>query len=117
MLVNYLKISWRHLRKNKTHTVINVLGLSTGMAVALLVGIWVWDELSFNHYHRNHDRIAEILSIGHFNGAVEAGAYSSVPVAAEDQGEAVAYGPDGRSYFTAGEKLFSPQVLSETRCR
>lgn len=83
MLVNYLKIAWRHLRKNKTHTVINVLGLSTGMAVALLVGIWVWDELSFNHYHRNHDRIAEILSIGHFNGAVEAGAYSSVPVAAE----------------------------------
>lgn len=83
ILASYLKIAWRHLWKNKTHTAINILGLSAGMAVALLIGIWVWDELSFNHYYRNHHRIAEILSIGHFNGAVDGGPYSSVPLAAE----------------------------------
>ena len=83
MLTNYLKIAWRHLRKNKTHTVINILGLSTGMAVALLIGIWVWDELSFNHYHRHHGKIGEILSVTRYNGAVAVGPYSSVPVAAE----------------------------------
>lgn len=81
LFTSYLKIAWRHLWKNKTHAFINILGLSIGMAVALLMGVWVWDEVSFDHYYQNHGRIANILSIGHFNGETDAGAYSSVPLA------------------------------------
>lgn len=46
MLTNYLNIAWRHLWKYKIHTAINILGLSTGMAVALLIGIWVFKKVS-----------------------------------------------------------------------
>ena len=82
MIRNYLLIAWRHIRKQPLYSAINITGLALGMAVAMLIGLWVWDELSFDHYHRNHGRLGEILSVGHFNGTVEVGAYSSVPLAA-----------------------------------
>ncbi|MCE7040637.1 ABC transporter permease [Dyadobacter sp. CY312] len=58
MLQNYLKIAFRNLVKNKTYSGINIGGLAVGMAVAMLIGLWVYDELSFNKYHQNYDRIA-----------------------------------------------------------
>jgi putative ABC transport system permease protein len=82
MLYNYLKIACRHLMKSRINTSINILGLSLGMTVALLAGLWVWDELNFNHIHTNHERLAQTLSVSHFNGSVGAEAVSSVPVAA-----------------------------------
>jgi putative ABC transport system permease protein len=82
MFYSYLKIACRHLMKSRINTSINILGLSLGMAVALLAGLWVWDELSFNHIHTNHKRLAQTLSVSHFNGNVGAEPVSSVPVAA-----------------------------------
>ena len=58
MLENYFKIAFRNLVKNKGYSAINIGGLAVGMAVAMLVGLWVYDELSFNTYHKNYDRIA-----------------------------------------------------------
>jgi putative ABC transport system permease protein len=52
------------------------------MAVAILIGLWIWDELSFNHYHKNHGRLGEIASIATFNGITNTEEYSSVPIAA-----------------------------------
>lgn len=49
---------------------INIAGLCIGMAVALLIGLWIWDELSFNKYHRNYDRIAQVLSNAKYNGEI-----------------------------------------------
>ena len=43
---------------------INIGGLTIGMTVAMLIGLWVYDELSFNKYHRNYDRIAQIMVRG-----------------------------------------------------
>jgi putative ABC transport system permease protein len=60
MLKNYLKIAFRNLVKNKGYTFINIAGLATGMAVALLIGLWVWDELNYNRYHKNYDRLAQV---------------------------------------------------------
>jgi len=82
MLRNYLLIAWRHLRKGPLFSFINITGLALGMAIALLIGLWVWDEVNFDHYHRNHGRLGEVLSIGRFNGTVDVGAYASVPMAA-----------------------------------
>lgn len=61
MIKNYLKIAWRNLLKNKVYSVINITGLATGMAVALLVGLWIWDELSFNSNHQNHSQLAQVM--------------------------------------------------------
>jgi ABC-type antimicrobial peptide transport system permease subunit len=61
MIKNYLKIAWRNLLKNKAHTFINITGLSVGMAVAMLIGLWIWDELSFDHYFKDHDKIVLLM--------------------------------------------------------
>src|ERR1700760_1788750 len=59
MLKNYFTIAWRHLRKNKVYSAINISGLAIGMAIALLITLWIVDELSFDHYSPNHSRIAK----------------------------------------------------------
>jgi putative ABC transport system permease protein len=61
MYKSYFKIGWRNLAKNKGYSFINVGGLAIGMAVAILIGLWIYDELSFNKNHQNYDRIAKIM--------------------------------------------------------
>ena len=73
MLTNYLKIAWRNLIRNKVYSGINIVGLAVGMAVAMLIGLWVWDELTFDHYHKNHDRIAQVYQSQTFNGEIGTG--------------------------------------------
>jgi putative ABC transport system permease protein len=77
MISNYLKIAWRNLLKNKTSTFINIGGLAVGMAVAMLIGLWIWDELSFNKNFKNSDRIAQVLQNSTNNGTVNT--VSSIP--------------------------------------
>ena len=48
MFRNHLKSALRNLRKSKVSSFINIAGLAVGMAVALLIGLWINDELSFN---------------------------------------------------------------------
>lgn len=61
---NDLKIAWRNLIKNKGYSALNIGGLAVGMAVAMLIGLWIYDELSFNKYHKNYDGIAQIWAGG-----------------------------------------------------
>ena len=70
MIKNYFKIAWRNLSKNKGYSAINIGGLSVGMAVAMLIGLWIWDELSFDKYHKNYDRIARVMQNQTYNGEV-----------------------------------------------
>ena len=64
MFRNYLKTAWRSLIKNRVSSLINISGLAVGMAIAMLIGLWIYDELSFNKYHQNYDRIARIITRG-----------------------------------------------------
>ena len=77
MIKNYLKIAWRNLIKNKAFSLINISGLAVGMAVALLIGLWIWDELSFNKSFENYNRIAMVMQHQTFNG--EVGTQTAVP--------------------------------------
>ena len=61
MLRNYFKVSYRNLSKNKGYSVINIGGLAIGMAVAIIIGLWVHDELSYDKYHKNYEDIAQIM--------------------------------------------------------
>src|SRR5688500_9610161 len=60
MIQNYLKIAWRNLVKNKMYGLINIGGLAVGMAVAIVIGLWVYDEVSFNRSHKNYEHIAQV---------------------------------------------------------
>jgi putative ABC transport system permease protein len=77
MLRNYLKIALRNLAKNKVYSFINIAGLATGMVVAMLIGLWIYDELSCDKYHQNYDRIAQVMQHQTYNGAI--GTQTSVP--------------------------------------
>ncbi|MBN3583164.1 ABC transporter permease [Algoriphagus aestuarii] len=68
MLKNYFKIAWRNLLKNKVYSFINIFGLSLGMAVTIMIGLWVNDELSHNNYFENKDKIAIVFQSQTFNG-------------------------------------------------
>jgi ABC-type antimicrobial peptide transport system permease subunit len=71
MLRNYLKVAWRNLQKNSAYSFINIGGLAVGLAVAMLIGLWIYDEVSFNKYHSAYDRIAQVMQHGTFNGQVD----------------------------------------------
>lgn len=60
MLLNYLKIALRGLLKHPTFSFINVAGLSTGLACSFLIILWVYDEVTFNHYFLNWENIAQV---------------------------------------------------------
>ncbi|MFK7774147.1 MAG: ABC transporter permease [Saprospiraceae bacterium] len=60
MLRHNFLISYRTLLKDKGYTLINIGGLAVGMAVAMLIGMWVQDELSFNRNFKNYETIAEV---------------------------------------------------------
>ncbi|MFM9839515.1 MAG: ABC transporter permease [Cyclobacteriaceae bacterium] len=71
MLKNYFKIAFRNLLRQKGYSFINIAGLATGMAVAILIGLWIWDELSYDKYHQNYNRIAQVWQNNIYNGNVQ----------------------------------------------
>ena len=81
MIKNYLKIAFRNLLKNKTHSLINIVGLSVGMTVAMLIGLWIWSELSFDKYHKNYDEIARVMQNQTSNGETTSLKAMPMPVA------------------------------------
>ncbi|MBS1557312.1 MAG: ABC transporter permease [Bacteroidetes bacterium] len=68
MFKNYFLIAFRNLLKNKGYSFINIMGLATGMGVSLLIGLWLQDELTFDRYHENYDRIAQVWQHNIYNG-------------------------------------------------
>ncbi len=62
MLKNYLKIAWRNLKRNKIYSFINIFGLAFGMTCCIVIMLFVQDELSYDRYHENADRIYRITS-------------------------------------------------------
>jgi len=68
MLKNYFKIAWRALSVNRVYSFINIIGLSVGMAVAMLVGLWIWDECSFDTYNHQYKKIAVVKQTVSTNG-------------------------------------------------
>jgi putative ABC transport system permease protein len=77
MIRNYFKIAWRNILRNRVFSVINISGLATGMAVAMLIGLWVWDELTFDRAFKNHDRIAQVMEQQSTNGGIST--FNSMP--------------------------------------
>ncbi len=60
MFQNYLKTAWRQLLRHRAFSFINVAGMALGMAVCISIFLWVWDEMSFDRFHENADKISRI---------------------------------------------------------
>ena len=91
MLRNYLKVAFRNLTKNAGYSAINIGGLAVGMAVAMMIGLWIYDELSYDKYHQNYARLAQVMQKQTFNGSKITG--SAIPMPLEPELRAK-YGTD-----------------------
>lgn len=114
MIRNYFKISLRTLAGNKVYSFINIAGLAIGMSVAILIGLWIYDELSFDHYFKNHDRIAQVWQHQTSNGHIGTQTAVPFPIGEELRRN---YGADfkyivmaswtGKHILAAGDKKFN----------
>src|SRR6185312_12867523 len=68
MVRNYFKIAWRSLLRDRQFSVLNILGLSSGICCGLLIWLWVADELSYDKFFANSDRIYEVMELNRANG-------------------------------------------------
>jgi putative ABC transport system permease protein len=71
MLKNYFKIAFRNLLRNKAFSVINISGLAIGMASAMLILLWIQNEVSYDQFHEKKDRIYEAWNRAHFSGKLQ----------------------------------------------
>ncbi len=76
MLKNYLKIAWRNLWKSKAFSLINIFGLAIGIATCLVILLFVQNELGFDRFHKNADRIVRV----HFQGVMQGGTIKEATV-------------------------------------
>ncbi len=70
MLRSYFKIAWRNLRKNKLYSLVNIGGLTTGITCCILIGLYLLNELSYDRFHVNADRLIRATTEYTVNGAV-----------------------------------------------
>lgn len=110
MLKNYIKIAWRNLLKHKGFSLINIFGLSVGLAAFGLITLYVTDELSYDRYHQKGDRIFRVVQHGTWNGGAFNLAVTSAPYAAAlkndnaDIEDVVRFHPEGGGKIGYGDK-------------
>jgi len=68
MLKNYLKITWRNLLRHKAFSFINIIGLAIGMASSALILLWINNEMGFDRFHKNEDRLYTVYNRSVFDG-------------------------------------------------
>jgi len=81
MFRNYLTVAVRNLVRHKGYSLINIAGLAIGMACCILILLFVQDELSYDRYHENADRIYRLVDELHLGGKVSHVASASAPMA------------------------------------
>ncbi|MDE1191563.1 MAG: ABC transporter permease [Arachidicoccus sp.] len=74
MFKHYFKTAWRSLIRNKLFSAINIGGLAVGMSVAILIGFWIKEEVSYNTYFKHYDTIAQVMQ----NQTVEGKIYTQM---------------------------------------
>ncbi len=118
MIKNHLKIAWRTIFRNPAQSAIVIGGLATSLAVVLLILLWVQNELSYNNYYTDADRIFLLSEIDERDGGVrEETPYPIYEVAQSDipEVEQAAVGFDGKSvdlvFDVDGRKFYEREAL------
>ncbi|MFC2156541.1 ABC transporter permease [Acidobacteriota bacterium] len=98
MFRNYLKITIRNIKKHKTFSTINIVGLAIGIACCLLIFLWVQDELSYDTFHQNAPSTYRVITNARYT-------------------DKLVNNPETPSPFAAGLKQEFPEVVESTRVR
>ncbi|WP_190810264.1 ABC transporter permease [Flagellimonas sp. S3867] len=81
MLKHNIKLFFRSIKRNVSSFLINIIGLSTGLACAMFIALWVSDELGVDKFHENHDRIYQVAENVEFSDGIQTMVESSAPMA------------------------------------
>ncbi len=81
MFKNYLKQTWRSITKNKTYSVLNIIGLSAGLSCFAFIALWVTDEVSYDKFNSNYDRIFRLISTAKTETGISESAVTGAPMA------------------------------------
>ena len=118
MLKNYLKIAFRNLWRHKGFSIINIAGLTIGMACTLLIFLWVYNEKSWDKFNKNYDRVYHVMSNRDFNGEINTGEDMMYPLAKAakenfpevEHAAIVSFG--GNVLFSVGDKRINKNTLT-----
>lgn len=118
MIKNNLKIAWRNLRRNSSTSIINITGLALGIAICLLISLYVADEFSFDRFNTNADRIVRVVFRGTVQGGTMNEAHVMPPVAATMKAELAVVQETARlrqggaPLFMVGDKVFRDEQMA-----
>ncbi|MEJ1240371.1 ABC transporter permease [Chryseolinea sp. T2] len=73
MYKSYLTIAWRNLLRNQGYSAINIGGLAVAMTISMLIGMWVWNELSYDRNHEHYARLVQVMQQQTVDGKVITG--------------------------------------------
>ena len=81
MVRNFFKVAYRNLMRNKGFSAINITGLAVGMAAAILILLWIQNEMSYDQFHQNKNRIYEVWNRVPMQGKLQSWNTVSAPLA------------------------------------
>src|SRR6185295_18996658 len=112
MYQSYFKTAFRGMRKNKLHAFINIAGLSVGLAVAIVIGLWIKDEISFERNFDNYASIGHVVQNVTNNGEVETWTNTPYPLADELRKN---YGSDFKHVVVTGSMGYHLLAFETTK--
>ncbi|RYF96961.1 MAG: ABC transporter permease, partial [Chitinophagaceae bacterium] len=80
MIRSNILVAWRNLVRNKTYSILNISGLAVGMSVAILIGLWINDEITFNKDINGSNSISKIMQSTESNGKIETNTWTPYPL-------------------------------------
>ena len=115
MIRNYIKTAWRNLAKNKFYSLINIAGLTVGLAIGIMILLWVQDELSFDSYHKNTPNIYRLELFGGTGASRQIWTLGVAPIgplskqALPQIEDFVRLKDNGGNIFKYGDKVFADE--------
>ena len=80
MFKNYLKIAWRYMLRNKVYSTLNIAGLAAGMAVALLIGLWIYSQYAYDRFLPGYDQLYQVKLNFYHSGEINTQSGSTLPL-------------------------------------
>ena len=113
MFRSYFKVAWRNLWRSKGFSAINIVGLAIGMASAIIIFLWIQNEVSFDRFHEKGDRVYSVWSRLKLNGKLTSFNNTPKPLAAmlekdfPELEQAARVNFSGSPIFSIGDKMLS----------
>jgi len=83
MIKNYFKTAWRYMLRNKGYSLLNIAGLAAGMTVALLIGLWIYNQYAYDRFLPGYNQLYQVKLNFNYSGAIHTQTGSSLPLVDE----------------------------------